>query len=49
MYIIDQTITIEVLKYMKAYFESIFKFMKPKHVVRLLKNYTLGVQLKFKK
>lgn len=38
MYIIDQTITIEVLKY-----------MKPMHVEKLLKNYTLGVQLKFEK
>lgn len=36
--IIDQTITIEVLKY-----------MKPMHIERLLKNYTLGVQLKFEK
>lgn len=38
MYIIDQIITIEVLKY-----------MKPIHIEKLLKNYTLGVQLKFEK
>lgn len=38
IYIIDQTITIKVLKY-----------MKPIHVEKLLKNYTLGVQLKFEK